>query len=266
MSSSIRPFFCGNWKLFGTIAESVALATGVRDAIAGVVGAEVAVAPGFVALVPVIEQLRGGPVGVSAQNCHFEAKGAFTGEVAPAQLADIGCKYVIVGHSERRQLFGETDAGVAKKTRAVLAAGLSPIVCVGETLAQRDANQTLQVIATQLEAAVLELAEAELLRCVIAYEPVWAIGTGRNATDPEAQEVQLFVRDWLAKNANRDFADRVRIIYGGSMKPENAQGLMEQADVDGGLIGGASLKPDSFLAICKTAGSWYEKEKAIGRN
>jgi triosephosphate isomerase len=250
MSSSIRPFFCGNWKLFGSVADSLALAIGVRDAVAGVSGAEVAVAPGFVALVPVIEKLRGGPVSVSAQNCHWETKGAFTGEVAPAQLADAGCKYVIVGHSERRQLFGETDAGVAKKTRAVLAAGLSPIVCVGETLAQRDGNQTLAVIGAQLEAAVLELAEAELLRCVIAYEPVWAIGTGRNATPDQAAEVHGYIRGRLAEKLGAR-AKGLRILYGGSVKPDNVAGLLAREDIDGALVGGASLTVESFATIVK---------------
>jgi triosephosphate isomerase len=250
MSSSIRPFFCGNWKLFGSVADSLALAIGVRDAVAGVSGAEVAVAPGFVALVPVIEKLRDGPVSVSAQNCHWETKGAFTGEVAPAQLADAGCKYVIVGHSERRQLFGETDAGVAKKTRAVLAAGLSPIVCVGETLAQRDGNQTLAVIGAQLEAAVLELAEAELLRCVIAYEPVWAIGTGRNATPDQAAEVHGYIRGRLAEKLGAR-AKGLRILYGGSVKPDNVAGLLAREDIDGALVGGASLTVESFATIVK---------------
>jgi triosephosphate isomerase len=250
MSSSIRPFFCGNWKLFGTIAESVALATGVRDAVAGVSGAEVAVAPGFVALVPVIEKLRGSAVSVSAQNCHFEAKGAFTGEVSTGQLADAGCKYVIVGHSERRQLYGETDAGVARKTRAVLASGMAPIVCVGETLAQRDANQTLQVVATQLEAAVLDLGEAELLRVVIAYEPVWAIGTGRNATPDQAREVHQYIRGRLAERLGPR-AKGLRILYGGSVKPDNVAGLLAQEDIDGALVGGASLTVESFATIVK---------------
>jgi triosephosphate isomerase len=248
--ASTRPFFCGNWKLYGSIAESVALATGVRDAVAGVSGAEVAVAPGFVALVPVIEKLRGSAVGVSAQNCYSEPKGAFTGEVSPGQLADAGCKYVIVGHSERRQLFGETDAGVAKKTRAVLASGMSPIVCVGETLAQRDANQTLQVVGTQLEAAVLELAEAELLRVVVAYEPVWAIGTGRNATPEQAREVHRYIRGRLAEKLGPK-AKSLRILYGGSVKPDNVAGLLAQEDIDGALVGGASLTVDSFATIVK---------------
>jgi triosephosphate isomerase len=250
MSSSIRPFFCGNWKLFGTVAESVALATGVRDAVAGVTGAEVAVAPGFVALAPVIEKLRGGPVGVAAQNCHFESKGAFTGETSAGQLADIGCQYVIVGHSERRQLFGDTDATVAKKTRAVLAVGLSPIVCVGETLAQRDGNETLAVVGSQLAAAVLDLSEADLLRCVVAYEPVWAIGTGRNATPAQAQEVHAYIRGRLAERLGAR-AKGLRIQYGGSVKPDNVAGLLAQQDIDGALVGGASLTVESFATIVK---------------
>ena len=250
MPSSIRPFFCGNWKLFGTVAESVALATGVRDAVAGVSGAEVAVAPGFVSLIPVIEKLRGGPVGVSAQDCHWEPKGAFTGAVAPGQLADAGCRYVIVGHSERRQLFGETDAGVAKKTRAVLAAGLAPIVCVGETLAQRDGGQTLAVIAAQLEAAVLDLPEADLARTVIAYEPVWAIGTGRNATPEQAAEVHKYIRSRLGERLGAK-AKVVRILYGGSVKPDNVAGLLAREDIDGALVGGASLTVESFATIVK---------------
>jgi triosephosphate isomerase len=244
-----RPFFCGNWKLFGSIADSVALATGVRDAVAGTT-AEVAVAPSFVSLVPVVEKLRGGPVAVAAQNCHWETKGAFTGEVAASQLADAGCKYVIVGHSERRQLFGETDAGVAKKTVAVLAAGLVPIVCVGETLAQRDANQTLSVIGAQVEAALLVLGETDLLRCVVAYEPVWAIGTGRNATPAQAVEVHKYIRTRLTERLGAR-AKEMPILYGGSVKPDNVAGLLAQEDIDGALVGGASLTVESFATIVK---------------
>ena len=266
MATGRRPFFCGNWKLNGSISESLALATAVRNGVAGLRDVDVAVAPTFTALYAVAKRLEDGPVTVAAQDCFWEEKGAFTGEVSPSQLVDAGCRHVIIGHTERRQLFGELDAAVNLKAHAALRAGLAPIICVGETLAERDAGETIGRVQAQLDAALTDIDEAGLERVVIAYEPVWAIGTGRNASDPEAQEVQLFVRDWLVKNANRDFADRVRIIYGGSMKPENAQGLMEQADVDGGLIGGAALKPDSFLAICKTAASWYEKEKSIGRN
>jgi triosephosphate isomerase (TIM) len=246
----VRPFFCGNWKLFGTIAESVALATGVRDAVREVTGADVAVAPGFIALTSVVEKLRGSALGVAAQNCHFETKGAFTGEVSAAQVADAGCRYVILGHSERRQLFGETDEGVARKTRAALAAGLTPIVCVGETLAERDGEQTLPRVGTQLAAAVLALPEADMLRCVIAYEPVWAIGTGRNATPAQATEVHRFIRGRLAERLGGR-AKELRILYGGSVKPDNVAGLMAEQDIDGALVGGASLAVDSFATIVR---------------
>ena len=246
--NEVRPFFCGNWKLFGTVAESVALATGVRDAVREVTGADVAVAPGFIALGAVLEKLRGSALGVAAQNCHFETKGAFTGEVAPAQIADLGCSHVILGHSERRQLFGETDEGVARKTRAALAASLIPIVCVGETLAERDGEQTLARVGTQLAAAVLDLPESDMLRCVIAYEPVWAIGTGRNATAAQATEVHRFIRGRLAERLGPR-AKEIRILYGGSVKPDNIASLMSEADIDGALVGGASLEAESLAGI-----------------
>jgi triosephosphate isomerase len=245
-----RPFFCGNWKLFGTIAESVALATGVRDAVADVTGADVAVAPGFVALAAVTQAVRGSAVAVSAQNCHFEAKGAFTGEASPGQLVDAGCRYVILGHSERRQLFGETDAAVTRKTRAALAAGLTPIVCIGETLAERDGGHTLDRVGAQLRAGLLEVSEADLSRCVIAYEPVWAIGTGRNATPAQAVEVHAFIRAQLAERVG-SAAQTIRILYGGSVKADNVAGLMTEPEIDGALVGGASLTVASFATLVK---------------
>jgi len=249
-SPARRPFFCGNWKLFGSLAESVALATGVRDAVAAVDGSDVAVAPGFVALTTVVQALRGSALAVAGQDCHFESKGAFTGEVSPGQLVEAGCRHVILGHSERRQLFAETDAAVARKTRAALAAGLGPIVCVGETLAERDGGQTLSRVGTQLQAAVGDLAEADLLRCVIAYEPVWAIGTGRNATPGQAVEVHAFIREQLRSRVGAA-AESVRILYGGSVKPDNVAGLMREKEIDGALVGGASLAVDSFATIVK---------------
>jgi triosephosphate isomerase len=247
---SRRPLFCGNWKLFGTLTESVALATGVRDAVSRMAGAtaEVAVAPGFVALSAVAQVLRGSQVALAAQSCHFEARGAFTGEVSPGQLVDVGCRYVIVGHSERRQLFAETDAGVARRTRAALAAGLVPIVCVGETLAERDAEQTLARVGAQLHAAVMDLGRSDLARCVVAYEPVWAIGTGRNATPAQAAQVHAFIRGTLEEGVG-DAAGTVRILYGGSVKPDNVAGLMAQEEIDGALVGGASLTVESFARI-----------------
>jgi triosephosphate isomerase len=253
MSDKRRPFFCGNWKLYGTLAESVALATDVRNGVATQRDVDVVVAPGFTALHAVAKRLEDGPVAVAGQNCFWEDKGAFTGEVSAAQLADAGCKYVIVGHSERRQLMGELDAAVNMKTRAALRAGLSPIICVGETLAERDSGETLGRISAQLDAAIAELSAAELTRCVVAYEPVWAIGTGRNATPAQAQEVHRFIRTRLAAKFpdHPALAPAFRILYGGSVKPDNIRALMAEADVDGGLVGGASLSAESFIRIVK---------------
>jgi triosephosphate isomerase (TIM) len=245
-----KPFFCGNWKLNGTIAESVALATEVRNGVATLRNADVVVAPSFTALHAVVKRLEDGPVAVAAQNCHFEDKGAFTGEVSAPQLADVGCKYVILGHSERRQLFGELDAAVNLKTRAALRAGLAPIVCVGETLAERDAGETLGRVKAQLDAAIAEVSDADLARCLIAYEPVWAIGTGRTATPAQAQEVHAFIRARLSAE-HPSVAPSFRILYGGSMKAENVRALMAERDVDGGLVGGASLQAESFVRMVK---------------
>jgi triosephosphate isomerase len=245
-----RPFFCGNWKLNGTIAESLALATEVRNGVATHRNADVAVAPSFTALHAVAKRLEDGPVAVAAQNCHFEDKGAFTGEVSAPQLADLGCKYVILGHSERRQLFGELDAAVNLKAKAALRAGLSPIICVGETLAERDAGETLGRVQAQVDAAIAGISDPDLLRCLIAYEPVWAIGTGRTATPAQAQEVHAFIRSRLAAR-DAALAASLRILYGGSMKPDNVRALMAEADVDGGLVGGASLQAESFVRMVK---------------
>jgi len=248
-----RPFFCGNWKLNGSIAESLALATNVRNGVATLRAADVVVAPSFTALHAVAKRLEGGssgPVAVAAQNCHFEDKGAFTGEVSASQLADVGCKYVILGHSERRQLFGELDAAVNLKARAALRAGLAPIICVGETLAERDAGETLGRITAQLDAAIADIAEADLARCLVAYEPVWAIGTGRTASPAQAQEVHAHIRASVARKF-AGVAASLRILYGGSMKPDNVRALMAEVDVDGGLVGGASLQAESFVRMIK---------------
>ncbi|HET6280366.1 MAG TPA: triose-phosphate isomerase [Polyangia bacterium] len=245
-----RPFFCGNWKLHGTITESVALATEVRNGVATLREADVVVAPSFTAIHAVARRLEDGPVGVSGQNCFWEDKGAFTGEISALQLAEAGCKYVIVGHSERRQLMGELDAAVNLKARAALRAGLSPIICVGETLSERDAGETLGRVQAQLDAALLEISADGLARSLVAYEPVWAIGTGRNATPAQAQEVHRFIRTRLAARFP-DVAPTVRILYGGSVKPDNIRALMAEEDVDGGLVGGASLIAESFVRIVK---------------
>ena len=250
MARTRRAFFCGNWKLNGSIAESLTLATDVRNGVSSVRDVDVAVAPSFTALHAVAKRLEDGAVMVAAQDCFWEEKGAFTGEVAPSQLADAGCKLVIVGHSERRQLFGELDAAVNLKSRAALRAGLTPIVCIGETLAERDAGETLGRIQAQLDGALVDMPDAELERIVIAYEPVWAIGTGRNATPAQAQEVHHFIRTRLAMRAPA-LAPKLRILYGGSVKADNVRALMAEEDVDGGLVGGASLSAESFIRLVK---------------
>jgi triosephosphate isomerase len=250
MARTRRPFFCGNWKLYGSINESLALATEVRNGVATLREVDVAVAPSFTALHAVAKRLEDGPVGVAAQDCFWEDKGAFTGEVSAPQLVDVGCKYVILGHSERRQLLGELDAAVNLKSRAALRAGLTPIICVGETLAERDAGETLGRIQAQVDAALADISETDLERVVIAYEPVWAIGTGRTATPAQAQEVHHFIRTRIAGRAP-SVAPLLRILYGGSVKPDNAAALMAEEDVDGGLVGGASLSAESFIRLVK---------------
>jgi triosephosphate isomerase len=243
-------FVAGNWKMNTTKAQAVELAKGVaKGAPAGV---QVGIAPPFVYLDAAAQAIAGSSVLLGAQDAYFEKNGAFTGEISVDMLKDLGVKFCLTGHSERRHVIKEPSELVAKKAAAVYGGGLILIHCVGEKLEERDANRTLQVVQAQLD----ELKGASIqdpARLVIAYEPVWAIGTGRNATDAQAQEVHAYIRQAMGKMWNKDFADRVRIQYGGSMKPENAKGLMAQADVDGGLIGGASLKPDSFLAIVNAA-------------
>jgi triosephosphate isomerase len=254
MARARRPFFCGNWKLNGSIAESLALATDVRNGVAALREVDVAVAPSFTALHAVVKRLEDGPVSVAAQDCFWEDKGAFTGEVSATQLIDVGCKHVILGHSERRQLMGELDAAVNLKARAALRAGLSPIICIGETLAERDAGETIGRVQAQLDAALADMSDAEMARVVVAYEPVWAIGTGRNATPAQAEEVHRFIRTRVA-GRSAAVAAQLRILYGGSMKPENVKALMAEEDVDGGLVGGASLSADSFVRLVKEGSS-----------
>ncbi|HXE97945.1 MAG TPA: triose-phosphate isomerase [Dongiaceae bacterium] len=244
-----RPVIAGNWKLFKTIAESVALVSELKTLVAGNQDVEIVVAPVFTALSRVSEAIAGSNIRMAAQDCYWEEEGAFTGEVAPKLLKDAGCSYVIIGHSERRQYFGETDLTVNKKTRAVITAGLTAIVCVGETLAEREAEQTFSVVEKQIQGGLAGLAEDDFSHVVIAYEPVWAIGTGKTASDAQAQEVHAFIRKLIARFFNQSVADAVRILYGGSVKPDNVKGLMAQTDIDGALVGGASLKAESFAAI-----------------
>ncbi len=247
-----KKFVCGNWKMHKTVAEATALARAVAQGLAGETRVLVAVAPPFTALAAVARALEGSPVEVAAQDVHWEAKGAFTGEISAGMLAEAGCRHGIVGHSERRQLFGETDEAVRKKAGALLAAGLRPIVCVGETLAERDAGKTLEVVGRQVRACLAGLGAEPVAAVTVAYEPVWAIGTGRTATAAQAQEVHAAIRAILRELAGT-LGDAVRIQYGGSVKPDNAAELMSQPDVDGALVGGASLEAKDFLAIARGA-------------
>jgi len=244
-----RPVIAGNWKLFKTIAESVALVNELKPLVANNQGVEIVVAPVFTALSRVSDAIAGSNIGLAAQDCYWENEGAFTGEVAPKLLKDAGCSHVIIGHSERRQYFGETDLTVNKKTKAAVAAGLNAIVCVGESLAERESDQTFSVIETQVKGGLAGLAADDFTHVVIAYEPVWAIGTGKTASEAQAQEVHVFIRHLVARLFSPSVADAVRILYGGSVKPDNVKGLMAQPDIDGALVGGASLKADSFAAI-----------------
>lgn len=249
-----KPFVAGNWKLFKTIAEADDMVCQLKPLIAGKSGVEVVVAPVFTALSRTAEALAGSGIKLSAQDCFWEEGGAFTGEVAPLQLVDAGCSHVIIGHSERRQYFGETDLSVHRKTRAAVTAGLTAIVCVGETLAEREADETFAVVERHVLKALEEFTQRELSKVVIAYEPVWAIGTGVTATNDQAQEVHAFIRGLIAGHYGRYAADNMRIIYGGSVKPDNINGLMAQPDIDGALVGGASLQADSFAAIVNFSG------------
>jgi triosephosphate isomerase len=249
MSSPLRrPLIAGNWKMNLTLAQSVELARAVKDGAASASG-EVAVGVPFTALTVVAEVLKGSSVRLAAQDLYWEASGAYTGEVSAGMLTDAGCAMVIIGHSERRKLFGDSDEWVNKKLGAAFKAGLTPIVCIGETLEERETQKTWRVLETQIAGGLKGFAPADLSKVVVAYEPVWAIGTGKTATPAQAQEAHLFVRAQLEKLHGKGFASGVRVLYGGSVTADNADTLMAQPDVDGALVGGASLKKDSFLRI-----------------
>ena len=246
-----KPIVAGNWKMNKTTHEAGELATGIRQKLGALDGVDVVVCPPFTVLGAVAQALAGSRVGLGAQNMHWEKEGAFTGEVSAAMVRDAGCRYVILGHSERRTCFHETDGDVNRKTRAALAAGLTPIVCVGETLAERDGKRMEAVVTTQVQQSLAGLGDG-LKRIVIAYEPVWAIGTGRTATPAQAQEAHALIRRVVA-GMDAEVAPTVRIQYGGSVKPSNARELFSQPDIDGGLIGGASLDVASFVDIVNAA-------------
>jgi triosephosphate isomerase len=244
-----HPFIAGNWKMTQTRASAVALAEGVAKAAQAVEGVDIAVCPPSCYLDAVGKAIAGSKVKLGAQNMYHEKEGAFTGELSAAMLRDLGCTYVILGHSERRHILGETDAAINKKVHAALAAGLIPIVCVGELLSEREAGQTLAVIQRQFDGSLAGISPEQMKTIVIAYEPVWAIGTGKVATPQQAEEVHLALRKIIAERYNSSIADVVRMQYGGSVKPDNAAELLGQPDIDGALVGGASLKVDQFLGI-----------------
>jgi triosephosphate isomerase len=248
-----QPFVAGNWKMFTNSTTARDLAAAVARGVGASSPIRVAVCPPFPYLALVGQALRGSAVILGAQNCYPEKEGAFTGEVSPAMLADVGCQWVILGHSERRHVLGESDGFINRKIRAALAAGLSVILCVGETLQERESEQTEQVLERQLTRGLDRLDSAALAKMVIAYEPFWAIGTGRNATPEQAQTAHSFLRRQIGERFGEETTRSLPIQYGGSVKPENAASLLGQPDVDGALVGGASLKADQFLAIVRAA-------------
>ena len=247
------PVIAGNWKCHTTSKEAAGLIAQLRRALGAIQGVEVVVCPPFTALAAAAEALAGASIGLGAQDLFWEPQGAFTGEVAAPMLVDAGCRYVIIGHSERRTHFGETDETVWRKLRAALAHTLTPMVCIGETLPQRQADQTFEVLTRQLDGALGDCPEEMCRRLILAYEPVWAIGTGNNATPEQAQEAHQVIRQWVTERCGTEAGAAIRIQYGGSVTAANAADLLRQPDVDGALVGGASLKADAFSAIVNAA-------------
>jgi triosephosphate isomerase len=245
------PVIAGNWKMHKLTEEARNLARAIRLGAGESTHCQVVLSPPFTALSTVGAEIRGSKLILAAQNVYWEAKGAFTGEISVPMLEDLGCGMVIIGHSERRQYFGETDQTVNRRLRAVLKSSLQPIVCIGETLAEREAGNYQAVITQQLAGGLDGLTRPDLLRIILAYEPVWAIGTGRTATPETAQEVHAAIRGWLSQKHGEDAAQEVRILYGGSVKPDNISDLMRRPDIDGALVGGACLEAESFLRIIR---------------
>jgi len=243
------PVIAGNWKMFKTAAETRVFAKAFKGLVAGAKGREIVLCAPFTALWALAEELKGSAIGVGSQNAHWEEKGAYTGEISVGMLKEIGVRFAVVGHSERRQYFGETDATVNKRTLAVLAGGLTPITCIGETLQERESNQTFKVLERQIKEGLKGISSPAAV--VIAYEPVWAIGTGKTATPAQAEEAHAFIRKEFAKLYGDAAAQAVRILYGGSVKPDNMATLMKEPDIDGGLVGGASLEAESFAKIVR---------------
>ncbi len=246
-----RPVVCANWKMNKMISEAIEFANGLKRAFYGQDTIDIVICPSFVTLSEVKDIILDSNIFLGAQDLHFEDKGAFTGEVSGLQLKDIGCRFVIIGHSERRQYFSETDEMINRKIKTALKVGLNPILCIGEDLEEREKNLTLDILERQIERCLRDIRGDDILNLVIAYEPVWAIGTGKNATPQQAEEAQQFIRHLLAKIYDKDVAQTIRIQYGGSVTPENISELIIQPDIDGALVGGASLNLDSFIQIVK---------------
>ena len=251
--SGRKPLIAGNWKMHKTIEEARELVSHLKRELSDLSEVDIVVCPSFTALENVGKLILGTNIKLGAQDVFYIKEGAFTGEVSSPQLKDCGCDYVIVGHSERRKYFQESNEMINKKIKASLEEGLNPILCVGETLEEREANQTIEVVTNQLEGGLSGIEENQLLKLTIAYEPVWAIGTGKTATPQQAEEVQKFIREWIEKKYSARSASSLRILYGGSVKPNNIKDLMREEDIDGALVGGASLDASSFIAIVKGA-------------
>ncbi|MFM8395718.1 MAG: triose-phosphate isomerase [Acidobacteriota bacterium] len=245
-----KPIIAGNWKMFKLVGDSVATITALKPLVANANQVEIVVAPPFTSIKPVADRAEGSNVHLAAQDISTEVKhGAHTGEVCGDMLKDVGCSHVIIGHSERRSMYGDTNQVVNRKIRAALNFGLAPIVCVGETLDERDAGREQEVVGNQLDESLSGLTKEEMLRSIIAYEPVWAIGTGRTASPVQAQEMHRFIREWLNGRFDNETAEATRILYGGSVKPDNVADLMREPDIDGALVGGASLDAESFAKL-----------------
>ncbi|KJJ84591.1 triosephosphate isomerase [Candidatus Omnitrophus magneticus] len=253
------PMIAGNWKMYKDVNEAVELVNSIKRAIFNVDNVEIIVVPPFTDLSEAGEMLIETNVKLGAQNCFWETEGAFTGEISAPMLKSVGCKYVVIGHSERRKYFGETNEMLNKKLHVVIKYGLIPIFCVGETLEEREHGKTWEVVETQIIEGMKNILDNDL-NIIIAYEPVWAIGTGKTATPEQAQEVHKMIRDLLAKLYSVDFSERIQILYGGSVNPANIESLMKEPDIDGGLIGGASLKSESFVDMVKKTSWLYAKK------
>ena len=248
-----KKLIAGNWKMCKITNEAVDLANRLKRGLASVQDVDIVVCPPFTALTSVYDIVMESNIVLGAQDMYWEKEGAFTGEVSPVMLKDCGCEFVIVGHSERRKFFNETDSLVNKKTKAALSFGLTPIVCIGETLEEREAGSTNEVLKRQLDNGFNDMSAEDMRSLVIAYEPVWAIGTGKTATPGVAQEAHKFIREWIKAAFSLEVAAELRILYGGSVKPENTKELVSQEDIDGALVGGASLTAESFVAIVKNS-------------